>query len=290
MAALAQYALPGIIVVSALGAFIMCLQVFRYGFTAGGDEDLDDASHRLFVTRFAHALAAVCFATAAMLAVIAVKAQAPAASPPLAAAGSAVAPPANTGEVAALREDVRRLEERLNRELAALEERLTSAEGAATRARVEPRAEREEASSLPARARPAPRAPGRGRETPAPRPGPVDRETASALPADVSAHQLRATVQGVHVDVQSRPGHGPETVYTIRLSDSTDRPLTGAAVTLHGQMADGATVGTPLGPGPEPGVYRGRVMMTAEGPRDLRLRVVQHDRRFELSLAHAVSW
>jgi hypothetical protein len=76
----------------------------------------------------------------------------------------------------------------------------------------------------------------------------------------------------------------------IRLSDSTDRPLSGADVTLHGQMADGATVGTPLDPGPEPGVYRGRVMMTAEGPRDLRLRVVQHDRRFELSLAHAVSW
>src|SRR3989442_3692282 len=76
VAALAQYALPGIIVVSALGAFIMCLQVFRYGFTAGGDEDLDDAPHRLFVTRFAHALAALCFASAAMLAVLALKAQA----------------------------------------------------------------------------------------------------------------------------------------------------------------------------------------------------------------------
>ncbi|HXG16759.1 MAG TPA: hypothetical protein VNK50_10950, partial [Calidithermus sp.] len=70
MASLAPYALPGIIVLTSAGAFLMCLLVIRYGFTPL-DEDPEEAAHRLFLTRLAHAAAAVCFAGAALLAVAA---------------------------------------------------------------------------------------------------------------------------------------------------------------------------------------------------------------------------
>jgi hypothetical protein len=52
MASLGQYALPGIVVLSALGAVIMCLLVFRYGFTSPGEDDPDEAAHVASQRRF----------------------------------------------------------------------------------------------------------------------------------------------------------------------------------------------------------------------------------------------
>jgi hypothetical protein len=77
MHALAQspglWALPAVIVTSALGALLMCLLVFRYGFP-GADEAQPspaEASRRLLLSRLGHAAAGVCFAISAMLGLVA---------------------------------------------------------------------------------------------------------------------------------------------------------------------------------------------------------------------------
>src|SRR5262244_1964104 len=77
MLGLTRYALPGIIVLTSVGAFLMCLQVIRYGF-GSREIDLDtDEAQRLAMTRIGHAVAAVCFAGAALLAVVALPARMP---------------------------------------------------------------------------------------------------------------------------------------------------------------------------------------------------------------------
>ncbi len=291
MPALAPYALPGIIVTSALGAVIMCLLVFRYGFAASEDDDPDETAHRLFVTRFWHALAGVCFAVAAMLAAVAWSARS---STP----GPLASPAETTGEGSAERvgradEEVRRLEERLNNELAALEERLGAVEAAATERRLA--AERREGEGATA-APPPPPAPTAARR-PAPsgppvraRPGPADDNGPATLPEDAGPPQLRATVHGVHVDVRSRRGQDRETVYTVSLSDVAGRALTGAEVTLVGRAADGTVFRAALQPTAVAGVYRGWAAREDNALTNLRLRVVRRDKRFELPLAQGVSW
>lgn len=295
MPQLAPYALPGIIVASALGAVIMCLLVFRYGFAAA-EEDPGEAAHRLFVTRFWHALAGVCFAVAAMLATVAWSARSPAPAPP--------APVADDGaaeRVARLDDEVRRLEERLNRELAALEERLGVIEVAPS----EPRAAEGggatsgsraagavgESPSPPSAA--APKVARKPAASPPPartRPAPAHENGPATLPADAGSPQMRTTLHGVNVDVRSRRGPGREILYVVRLSDTAGRPLTGADVSLVGQAADGAPFQAVLRSLAEAGVYQGRAALDPATLTDLRLRVVRRDKRFELSLAQGVSW
>jgi hypothetical protein len=69
------WALPGVVIVTALGALLMCLLVVRYGLTAladtGGETSHEDSSRRALAVRFGHAAAGVCFAVAAMLGVVA---------------------------------------------------------------------------------------------------------------------------------------------------------------------------------------------------------------------------
>lgn len=281
MASLGQYALPGIIVLSALGALIMCLLVFRYGFTAPGEEDLDEAAHRLFVTRFGHALVGVCFAAVAMLAVVAFSAQTRAARVPAPGVGEATAA-----------ETVRQLEERVDRRLTEMEERLSEVAATVERAaaRTEPAVASPPPAPLPAR-RPEPAA----ARPPAPR-GPVapsaavSEDDVSALAADGDTNHLRTTVQGIDVDVLSGAGRAGHRIYAVRLTDIVGRPLAGADVALVARMADGSTRQVPLNAAGEPGLYRGRVTGAADKPTDLRLRVVASHRRFEVALDQAVSW
>lgn len=307
MSALIRYALPGIIVLSALGALLMSLLVVRYGFPTG-DEDPGESNRRLLVTRVGHALAGVCFAAAAILAVVALPARVPAPAAP----GTA-----DAGAVARLAEDVRRIEDRLNRELATIEERMSEARSArperavaepppgaetppvvarAPVATTPPVAGRPAITERPPAAGPLPssrpnRPPGRPAAPPAlPVPPPTARgEEASALPADARLRVLRATVQNVHVDVRSRPGPGG-TEWLVQLTDGGGRPLTGADVTLHGRTASGEPVEVSLQPAAELGAYRGLLPGRGSVPDDLRLRVVRHNKRFDLSLGHEVSW
>jgi outer membrane biosynthesis protein TonB len=71
MPPLAHTALAASIVLSALGAVVICLLTAMYGFTPPGEEPPDRATRRLFLTRVGHAVSAACFAgTAILLAVV----------------------------------------------------------------------------------------------------------------------------------------------------------------------------------------------------------------------------
>src|SRR5262245_37535345 len=110
----------------------------------------------------------------------------------------------------------------------------------------------------------------------------------ATLPALVGAPQVRTSIQGIRVDVHRQAGSGRDTIYSIRLVGSGDRPLTGADVTLLAYSADGGAVSAPLMQAGEPGLYRARLAEQPSG--DLRLRVVHAQARFEVSLDRAASW
>jgi hypothetical protein len=71
MPPLAYTALTASIVLSALGAVVICLLTAFYGFTREGEESPARAARRTLLTRVGHAVAAACFAgTAILLAVV----------------------------------------------------------------------------------------------------------------------------------------------------------------------------------------------------------------------------
>ena len=67
MAPLAQYTLLGNVVACAFGAIVLAVVAFRYGFASPLDEPSDVSVRRVVASRLAHAVAAACFAFAAML-------------------------------------------------------------------------------------------------------------------------------------------------------------------------------------------------------------------------------
>lgn len=72
MESVARYALPVLIAVTSLGAFVMCILVFRFGLP-GGDEEPETRGRSLWALRFGHAFAAIMFAVAAVLGVAAAR-------------------------------------------------------------------------------------------------------------------------------------------------------------------------------------------------------------------------
>ena len=112
-----------------------------------------------------------------------------------------------------------------------------------------------------------------------------------AVPADIRAGNLLAEVQDLRVELVSepdRPFRNKETIYTLRLRDSSGATVNGAKPTLAGRMADGMTVLTPLRPTGEAGVYTGRVLFTMEGAWQITLRVSYQGKTLELPLAEEV--
>jgi hypothetical protein len=79
---LARYALTANIVASLVGALVLCFLIFRYGFAPSEDETTTEATRRQVVTRVGHALAGVCFAIAAILAVLTLSVSLPAPDAP----------------------------------------------------------------------------------------------------------------------------------------------------------------------------------------------------------------
>jgi len=107
-----------------------------------------------------------------------------------------------------------------------------------------------------------------------------------------AAGTLTAHTDGVTVELASQPEQPRtkgKTSYTLQLIDPAGAPVTGAQVTLSGRMADGMSVLAPLRAAPEPGVYRGEVLFTMEGPWELRVRVARQERRFELPFREQVT-
>ena len=105
------------------------------------------------------------------------------------------------------------------------------------------------------------------------------------------AGTISSQVNGVRVELSStptQPGARDETDYVVRLVDRAGQPVTGAHVTLRGEMADGMSVVTPLRAAEQAGVYRGRMLFTMEGTWKLTLRVARGGQRFELPLTEHV--
>lgn len=112
-----------------------------------------------------------------------------------------------------------------------------------------------------------------------------------SAPATSPAGELAAEAGGVKVQVgrqPERPTTGRKTVYTVRLEDPAGTPVSGAKITLSGQMADGMSVVAPLRAAAEPGTYRGEVLYTMAGRWGLRVRVAGRSQRFEVPLVEEV--
>jgi len=67
MAPLAQYTLLGNVVACVFGAIVLAVVAYRYGFASPLDEPSAISVRRVVASRLAHAVAAACFAFAAML-------------------------------------------------------------------------------------------------------------------------------------------------------------------------------------------------------------------------------
>jgi hypothetical protein len=107
MQSFSPYALPATILASALGAIVLCLVLLLYGFPRDSEDESPSRARRLFVIRLGHAVAAACFAAAAILGGVAWFDQRSVIVPP---------PPTTSqlrAEAASLEAEVEALEERL---------------------------------------------------------------------------------------------------------------------------------------------------------------------------------
>jgi hypothetical protein len=99
------------------------------------------------------------------------------------------------------------------------------------------------------------------------------RESASASPEPTV--MLEADPQG--------QGNQRSITYTVSVMDATGQPLTNAEVSLLGWMPDGSDLDAPLGSTSTPGTYQGRVEVGTSTPGNLRVRVVNGDKRFDIA-------
>ena len=111
------------------------------------------------------------------------------------------------------------------------------------------------------------------------------------FPAGAGAGGFQAEASGLRLELQSKPAQliqGRETVYTLSLRDAGGRWVTGAKVTLMGQMPDGMAVLAPLRETSQAGLYSGQVLFTMEGEWRLTVRIIQTDKPLELSFIEQV--
>jgi len=116
--------------------------------------------------------------------------------------------------------------------------------------------------------------------------------TSSVVVTTAVTGSVTTEVGGVRVALTSAP-EAPvahrKTAYTVRLVDPAGKPVSDARVTLTGRMADGMSAATPLRQSREPGVYRGEVLFTMQGPWDLTIRVVRSTGQIEIPLREDVA-
>ena len=116
MPAFAPAALATAVVVSALGAVVLCILVVLYGFTPSDEDFPASGRGRLLLTRVGHAIAAACFtATAILIAIVLVHQRTP-------TPGSVAAPLTTVPGTAAIGEQIARQESRLVRTEARIRE------------------------------------------------------------------------------------------------------------------------------------------------------------------------
>ena len=225
MPPLAYTALTASIVLSALGAVVICLLTAFYGFTSEGEESPARAARRTLLTRVGHAVAAACFAGTAIL--LAVVVSQPARSPAVPAADARV--PALDAKIDAQVQRLHGVEQRMKDSEQTLE-RLETAVADATARRMGPEAAvidapaKSEDKPVPA-AKAAPRSrtavtatkpPAPSASKPAGRPGtvtlPAERPAAgTAPPPPVSAPVERAFAPKPVDEPAASPGPPPAT-------------------------------------------------------------------------------
>jgi hypothetical protein len=171
MQSITQYALVASIFASVIGALVMCVLVFRYGFTVPAPSDSEDGPTPtdVLVTRVGHAVAGACFAATAVLAIVGLALRAPQATTSRAPAPVPPAP------VAATVEPVREApSSQLPDEVDALQRRLARAEAELTRINGEMKARSARAEArVPTHATAPSIAPAAKREARAPVPPPT---------------------------------------------------------------------------------------------------------------------
>jgi hypothetical protein len=171
MPAFVPAALGTAVVLSALGAVVLCVLVALYGFTPSSEDAPEGATRRLLVTRVGHAVAAACFTATAILIAIVLARPAPA---PVPAAAPLTVPDARVPEIG---ERVAGQETRLT----ATEARIRELEDALRRRDAERPPPADEQPAPPPRSRAASASPRSG-PAPPPVPAPAAR-AASELPA-----------------------------------------------------------------------------------------------------------
>jgi hypothetical protein len=180
MPSISSFALIASIVASVMGALVVCVLVFRYGFTipAPSDADAGPSPADVLTTRIGHAVAAACFAATGVLAVVALSLQAPQRAPTVGTTASVSTP---TRAVSAKAE-------RAEADLVTLRQRLAAAEAELVRLDGEFR------SAPPPNIAGAERSPTRARADARPR-RPDAMPTAAPDPSRGHTHQLLANTR-----------------------------------------------------------------------------------------------
>lgn len=151
MHSMSQYALAASIFASVTGALVMCVLVFRYGFTVPAPSDeAGPTPTDVLVTRVGHAVAGVCFAATAVLAIVGLSLRSPERTPMPAAAvaAQALTPPQPVAAVESAAPADEGSPWRLEGEVEALELRLAEAESKLARLDGEIRAKTARATAL----------------------------------------------------------------------------------------------------------------------------------------------
>jgi len=199
---IAHATIAATVITSALGAFVLCLLVFRYGFEPAEEESLEAKHRRYFVTRLGHAAGAVFFAITAGLAGIALGLPAPkVAEAPRPADRVAFAP---AQDLATLREEHLRLGEvvhGLGQSVQGLGERVGRAEAVAQRLITR-------ASETKVEDKPAPRRPIA--PTPTSRPASTTRTAPVIVPAPRSDAAPAAIPVAVTPTARPSAGSAPQ--------------------------------------------------------------------------------
>jgi len=114
----------------------------------------------------------------------------------------------------------------------------------------------------------------------------------AAVAIEAWAADVTREIDGVHVEVRSVPSTPlttRKTIYTVRLLDAAAQPVTDARITVTARMKDGMSAVAPLHRTEAPGVYRGEVLFTMEGPWDLTVRVARPGGHLEVAVRERVA-
>lgn len=135
----------------------------------------------------------------------------------------------------------------------------------------------------------APLTPAAAPPNPKPQPSTRSRAQASrpaAASVTTSARESAPASAEPTVVLETDPqgkGNQRSITYTASVLDASGHPLTNAEVSLLAWMPDGSDLEAPLGSTSTPGTYQGRVEVGVFTPGNLRVRIAQGDKSFDIA-------